>query len=132
MRADGDVPADRPEREDAVGLAVAGDQRDGLFHRGVAASSLRRIEEPQQHLGLALPGEAGKADDLAPIGGELAPVLLDGRARRAPVVLLRSAWSSSAALSPATSRATLPIAATSESRVNLRGRPFGDRPCRRA
>ena len=68
QRADGDVLADRPEREDAVGLAVAGDEGDGRRPpRRLVASA----KDLQQHLGLAMAGKAGEADDLALAGDEL-------------------------------------------------------------
>ena len=80
-RSDGDVLGDRPERKDAVRLAVARDERDGLLDGRVAALALRGVEEPAEHLGLALAGQSGEPDDFAAIGGELAAVGLRGRTR---------------------------------------------------
>ena len=46
--------------------------------------SPRRGEELAEHLGLALAAEPGEPDDLAAVGGELAPVRLRRRRARAP------------------------------------------------
>ena len=93
-RADADVLGDRPEREDAVGLAVAGDQRHRRRDLDAAA---RRRDAPskmsQEQLRLAVPGKAGKADDLA-LDGRRARRRrsgASGRARTRTAVLPRAA-----------------------------------------
>ena len=64
-RADADILGDRPLRENAVGLAVAGNQRDRRRHLDAGLAPARRIEDRKQQIGLAVPGKSGKADDLA-------------------------------------------------------------------
>ena len=66
-RGDRDVLRDRPQREDPVGVPVAGHDRDRAVDRRVAT---RPVEDAQQHLGLALSREARQSDDLAFMGDE--------------------------------------------------------------
>ena len=61
QRADGDVPGDRPEREDAVGLPVAGHQRGAAVDLDALAPRAGGIEDAQQHLALALAAPARRA-----------------------------------------------------------------------
>ena len=128
QRADGDVLADRPEREDAVGLAVAGDQRDRLVDRGVAALRCAPRRRARSSISrLAMAGEPGKADDLAVDSAVSSrPSVCAGRARARTGVRRRSRFERARRARAAASLATLPIAATSESRVKSRGRALGD------
>ena len=77
----------------------------------------RGVEQPPEHLGLALAGEPGEPDHLAAIGGELAPVGLRRRPRSRARRAGRPLRAAAAARVAAAPFATLPIAATSESRV---------------
>ncbi len=67
--ADGDVVADAPERKDALGLAVAGNEAGAGGAGGVAGPGGRRREQAAEEGLLAAAFETGEADDLA--GAEL-------------------------------------------------------------
>ena len=60
-----DVARDRPEMQHAVILAVAGDQGDRARDGGLCAPLPGRLVDLQQQAGLAMAGQAGKADDFA-------------------------------------------------------------------
>ena len=81
QRADADVLGDRPEREDAVRLAVARDQR----HRRVTSMpGLRRPAASKTASSRSVwpcPDEPGEADDLALVGDQLRTVELPSRSR---------------------------------------------------
>ena len=74
-RADADILGDRPQRKDAVRLAVAGNQRhrrgnlDAAACARVAASNICK-KQPR----LAMSGQAGQADDLALMRDEFGTV----------------------------------------------------------
>ncbi len=81
QRAHRDVPRDRPEREDALGLTVAGDEGSGTLHRDAVHAADRAGEDLQQHAGLAVAGETRQADDLAAMGDQFLTVGLLRRFR---------------------------------------------------
>ena len=130
QRADADVLGDRPEREDAVGLPVAGHQRrcrrspplpsGAAPHRTAPAASrsdpgrrARPAPRPRPHGPPAPDRPAAR-----PLGPDARPAAVVAR-RQLPVSALLAA------------SATLPIAATSESRVNSpAGRDATTRPSR--
>ena len=60
----------------AVRMPVAGDKRDRPLDHFARSRARGGVERGQQEIGLAVPGEAGEADDLAFMRHELATVRL--------------------------------------------------------
>ena len=61
-------------RENAVGLPVAGDERDRSANLGARAAATGRGERLQQQVGLAMSGEASQANDLTRMGDQFLTV----------------------------------------------------------